>query len=518
MMKKSFGSLALIGLVLLGFLDPVPGLQVTGVWSPSSDFLQVIARFGFTKSDIHHKDSTDGYIFGNVTSAFKSDESPKATLLLMDRNTFIKVNGNKKKLDKSRLTCANIFAVIDKLAFDENCNNVTARDMLRSVPCPRGKVCEGGSVASRKNKIVSLNQLTYVIEDQKQPTFWYLVLVACVRSDNCTWRNTSHENTVYKYNVMLVNGNPVKSSGDVFTYHFSYEEQDMVLYIVMIVLYIVLGMVQLYAVMKQRHRNLLVFLFTTSLVLHALHFFFATIHKIVFAHNGVGFRTLAIISDVIKIISLALFILFVLIIAKGWPITRSQITAKPLLVAAWLAYIVIELILFTWTKRSLDTVNEIDEFHTFPGWISLVFRIILMLWFLCELRATMMLEQNQLRLRFYLHFGAGIMVWFVHLPIVAVIGLQISLMWRYKLILGFSSAANFLAYAIVTHFMWPTKMSYRFLTHPIDSDFCQEELEYYDHDTGENLNCYNNPNYTNGRQANGRNGFQFQDKNQHVKS
>ena len=48
----------------------------------------------------------------------------------------------------------------------------------------------------------------------------------------------------------------------------------------------------------------------------------------------------------------------------------------------------------------------------------------------------MMLEQNQMRLRFYLHFGAGIMVWFAHLPIVAIIGLQISIMWRYKLILG----------------------------------------------------------------------------------
>jgi len=137
-----------------------------------------------------------------------------------------------------------------------------------------------------------------------------------------------------------------------------------------------------------------------------------------------------------------------------------------------------------------------------PGWFSLIFRILLMLWFLCELRATMMLEQNQLRLRFYLHFGAGIMVWFVHLPIVAIIGLQISLMWRYKLILGFSSAANFLAYVIVTHFMWPTKMSYYFLTHPMDSDFSQEELDYYDQEpTNESYNYYSNPNYT---QPNGR--------------
>lgn len=78
----------------------------------------------------------------------------------------------------------------------------------------------------------------------------------------------------------------------------------MILYIVMIVLYVTLTMIQIYAVLKQRHRNLLVFLFTTSLVMHALSFFFSTIHKVVFAHNGVGFKTLAIIADVIRICSL----------------------------------------------------------------------------------------------------------------------------------------------------------------------------------------------------------------------
>jgi hypothetical protein len=284
---------------------------------------------------------------------------------------------------------------------------------------------------------------------------------------------------------------------------------------------VTLALFQIYAVMKQRHRNLLVFLFTTSLIMHSLSFFFSTIHKIVFAHDGVGYKTLGVIADVIRICSLALFILFVLIIAKGWPITRAEITAKPLLVAAWLIYIVLELILFIWTKRSLDVVNEIDEFHTVPGWLNLIFRVLLMLWFLCELRATMMLEQNQLRLRFYLHFGAGIMVWFVHLPIVAIIGLQISLMWRYKLILGFSSAANFLAYAIVTHFMWPTKMSYHFLTHPMDSDFSQEELDYYDQEPTESYNYYSNPNYSqpNGHGRHALNRFNFENHlHEHVKA
>lgn len=144
---------------------PSVSLSVTGLWSPASDFLKVVGRFGFLKSDVHHKDTTDGYIFGNVTSTFRSDESRKATLLLIDRNTFIRIIGGKK-LDKSSLTCDSIFSVIDEFAYDEvrfpvthsvcllneiyrcafftlsdcvqKCNDAKEADLIRHVPCPRG--------------------------------------------------------------------------------------------------------------------------------------------------------------------------------------------------------------------------------------------------------------------------------------------------------------------------------------------------------------------------------------------
>ena len=142
-------------------------LTVNGLWSPSSDFVKVIGRFGFLKSDVHHKDITDGYIFGNVTSTFRSDESKKATLLLIDRSTFIKIYGGKKKSDTSSLTCEKIFSVIDEVAYDKKCKDTKTQDLIRYIPCPRGKFCEG---LVDEKKIVPGSQLTFVVEDQKQPT------------------------------------------------------------------------------------------------------------------------------------------------------------------------------------------------------------------------------------------------------------------------------------------------------------------------------------------------------------
>ena len=43
-----------------------------------------------------------------------------------------------------------------------------------------------------------------------------------------------------------------------------------------------------------------------------------------------------------------------MIIAKGWPVTKPEISAKPLIFMAWLLYIVIEIALFVWTKVSIS--------------------------------------------------------------------------------------------------------------------------------------------------------------------
>ena len=63
--------------VLLCLIHSSSGLSVGGVWSPRHDFVKVIAKFGFLKSDVHHKDRTDGYVFGNVTVISSSIDQHK---------------------------------------------------------------------------------------------------------------------------------------------------------------------------------------------------------------------------------------------------------------------------------------------------------------------------------------------------------------------------------------------------------------------------------------------------------
>jgi len=160
--------------------------------------------------------------------------------------------------------------------------------------------------------------------------------------------------------------------------------------------------------------------------------------------------------------------LLLLLLAKGWAVTRMELTWKPLVFAIWFCYGVVHILLYVWNmvniisylylsypyvlictghgfillsynvffQTEVDIIEDIDEYQTWPGWFILLFRSAIMIWFLYELRNTMTYEHNTQKLNFLLHFGASSLVWFIYLPIIALIALQVSALWRFKLLLG----------------------------------------------------------------------------------
>lgn len=94
------------------------------------------------------------------------------------------------------------------------------------------------------------------------------------------------------------------------------------------------------------------------------------------------------------------------------------------------------MVYFSYFQTEVDIIEEIDEYQTWPGWLVLTLRVAIMVWFILELRNTMIYEHNITKLNFLLHFGASSLVWFVYLPIIALIALQISPLWRFKFLLG----------------------------------------------------------------------------------
>ena len=68
-----------------------------------------------------------------------------------------------------------------------------------------------------------------------------------------------------------------------------------------------------------------------------------------------------------------------------------------------------------------------------------------------------LLQTCEKRMHLYLHVGAGFLVWFVYLPIVALVCSHISALNRFKTILCISYAADFIAFATLVHLFWPCR-------------------------------------------------------------
>jgi len=465
-MRLQTSSFWLLLLLILSFIE-IECLHLSGTVDTSEDsFFFFLAKFGFQKTEILDKGASQGYIFGNITlpeNLSSRDVSNNVmTLAVLDRANFLEYYGNRSLANRQD-ACEKMFDKINSVAYDSNCNDDGEQDFLRSIPCPRNSLC---IEEDNPENVVTNSQFTFKIQDLYQARFWYISLVACRRNvSTCQWeyvQNVKGSENNIKYDIRLVNGNPNIGNKNIFRYQFSSDQQDLLqVYVALLIVYTILTPLQVYAAKIQNHpiaRLLAAGLSTQFVALLLINF-----HFCLFAANGKGVYLFKILGEVLEIISESLFMLLLILLALGWAITRLELTCKITLVGLWSLYTILSCLLYVWMKTEVDVIEDIEEYQTYPGIITLLLRIIVMVGFVMALRDTMLYEYNPDKLNFFLHFGAASLVWFNYLPILAIIALQISALWREKFLIGVSYSVDTFAYAILMHLLWPSRSQQYFL-------------------------------------------------------
>ncbi|RXG73271.1 Integral membrane protein [Armadillidium vulgare] len=435
-MKYFYNSFNII-ILILSFVNKSSALHTTGVWKSKDEFFHFITKFGFQKTNQHELEASEGYIFGNITSLLKSNSHSQiyGTLVLLPRQFFVPFYKNRSLslFENADIACQSMFKNIDSESYDAQCHDTGREDFLRKVPCPVGKLCVD---EDNPNNVIKGMQLTYTVQDINNPRFWYLSFVACRRNKSCIWEYVKEPLEV-KYDLNIVNGRPFISRTNPFEYHFSFDQQ-------------------VHPITR---------LFTATLLAQLAGLILDSLHLLIFSYNGVGVNALNIMGDLFNIVAQSCFMILLLLLAKGWAITRMNL-ARPVFAN------------FIMASTEVDVIEDIDEFQTWPGWLTLSLRVVIMFWFLYELRNTMKFEHNEAKLQFFLQFGAATLVWFVYMPVVALIALEIATLWRYKIILGFTYCADLLAHSFMAYMLWPNR-SEQYLLLAEDVDF-SEELEAFD--------------------------------------
>lgn len=104
------------------------------------------------------------------------------------------------------------------------------------------------------------------------------------------------------YDFRLVNGNPNQSSSNPFTFHFSFDQQNILeMNLMFFFVYLILVPLQVYAVRIQKHP--VTKLFTISLILEFVSLIFILFYMIRYALSGVGNETIKTSGDIFDILS-----------------------------------------------------------------------------------------------------------------------------------------------------------------------------------------------------------------------
>lgn len=127
------------------------------------EFFKFLVKFGFQRTDRHQRESTHGYIFGNITS--KHNTSVPITFAVLDRSYFLEYYQNRNLFDKNE-ACKRMFSKLKTKAFDAKCSP-DGNDYLRRIPCPKGGLCVDEDTPWN---VVKGHQFTYVIQDLRQPS------------------------------------------------------------------------------------------------------------------------------------------------------------------------------------------------------------------------------------------------------------------------------------------------------------------------------------------------------------
>lgn len=179
--------------------------------------------------------------------------------------------------------------------------------------------------------------------------YWYMSFVACYRN-NCSWVSTEEDITV-DYDIWLVNGDPIYKKWNPVEHQFSFEEHDIFeTFLAFLGVYIIIVPFWFYVYSKQKH-SLTRFLLVITCT-EAFGILCNFVHVAVFASNGKGVYWLAVLGNAIDTLAQCLFMLSLLLLAKGWMITQHRIRGRKAVLSLWGVYTLLNCILFLWNLVS----------------------------------------------------------------------------------------------------------------------------------------------------------------------
>jgi len=282
--------------------------------------------------------------------------------------------------------------------------------------------------------------------ESQRPHYWYIALL------NCGGKEYDIE-----YHMQF---NQAKQD---WNQQFSFDQQYLELtYILFSVVFLLGFFVHLYGdyqLYRAKSFHPVIRLLTISLSFEILSLWSYLIHYAIYSKNGVGNSFLYITGNIFDYLAALVFMLLLILIAKGWGITFpaiSHIRDQRLVLFGILGvFFVFYVVLFFWSLFGLDPASTVYVYQSIPGIIFLVVRFLTLLYFIFSIYMTLRGENDASKRQFYLIFGVGYTLWFLSLPLIVLIALRLDPWVRMKVVTGIYLVVTLFGYAVIGSLLWP---------------------------------------------------------------
>eukprot|EP00300_Choanocystis_sp_HF-7_P019115 c20234_g1_i5.p1 GENE.c20234_g1_i5~~c20234_g1_i5.p1 ORF type:complete len:264 (-),score=62.05 c20234_g1_i5:77-868(-) len=181
------------------------------------------------------------------------------------------------------------------------------------------------------------------------------------------------------------------------------------------------------------------------------------LHFGIYSSNGIGSPGTKLFAVVLASLAEIAFVCILALVAKGCLIPDFATQQRWLLGAVVLVFVFQYFALYVWAMANHDRADNQSVFSTVPGAVVVAIRLVVTVWFGWSICRTQAKEQQRNKQRFFLWFGCFFSIWFLGLPLAAVISTQSKPWQRDTVVEVFSLTFNLVFFATLVGALQPDR-------------------------------------------------------------
>ena len=198
-------------------------------------------------------------------------------------------------------------------------------------------------------------------------------------------------------------------------------------------------------------------LLVTSVVMYFLRNLALLAHWSALSRNGHGAPGLEMLAHVGSAFVRVFMLLLLMLIAKGWTISTTQILDRAQLIFGIMFLLLLYMSLALWDLFYRDPASSMYIYDSAPGLSIAATHVVFLCWFSKTIYGTLQLEYSPVRRKFFVEVWATYAFYLLILPVAVSIATFVQPWMRQKVVEYVLELCNTFAYVCLIYIMWPSR-------------------------------------------------------------